>query len=259
LLSAILIATIAFVCVFGGALFGICLGIVLPKHYLSDESKEVVRAATAMVATLAALVLGLLVASAKGSYDSKESAFKQLVSHVILLDRTMAHYGLETREARELLREMVARRFQQVFGGEGGEKVDPTTIGQDSGVEPIQDKLWKLSPRTDAQRWLQSKALQVSGDIIEESSSLLQQIGGRIQKPLLAIVVFWLALIFASFGIFAPRNATVMATLFLCALSVGGALYLMLALDQPYSGPMRISSEPLTQAMKMLDREARPG
>src|SRR4026207_2247781 len=107
-------------CVFGGALIGICLGSVLPKYYLSDESKEVVRVATAMVATLAALVLGLLVASAKIAYDSKESAFKQLVSHVILLDRTMAHYGLETREARDLLREMVARRVQQGFGGGNG-------------------------------------------------------------------------------------------------------------------------------------------
>jgi hypothetical protein len=259
MLSAILIATIAFVCVFGGALIGIWLGIVVPKQYLKDESKEVVRVATAMIATLAALVLGLLVASAKGSYDTKENAFKQLVSRVILLDRTMAHYGLETREARDLLRQMVARRFQKVFGGDGGEKVDPTSIGRDLGIEQIQDKLWQLSPRTDAQRWLQSKALQISGDLAEESSALLQQIGGRIQGPLLAIVVFWLALIFASFGIFAPRNGMVMTTLFLCALSVGGAIYLMLALDQPYSGPMRISSAPLTQAMKLLGREAAPG
>jgi hypothetical protein len=146
MLSAILIATIAFVCVFGGALIGIWLGIVVPKQYLKDESKEVVRVATAMIATLAALVLGLLVASAKGSYDTKENAFKQLVSRVILLDRTMAHYGLETREARDLLRQMVARRFQKVFGGDGGEKVDPTSIGRDLGIEQIQDKLWQLSP-----------------------------------------------------------------------------------------------------------------
>jgi hypothetical protein len=243
------------VCVFGGALIGICLGLVLPEHHLSDESKEVVRIATTMIATLAALVLGLLIASAKGSYDSKESAFKQMVSHVILLDRTMAHYGPETREARDSLRQVTARRFEQVFGGERGEKVDPTTIGRDSGIEVVQDKLWELSPKNDAQRWLQSKALQVSGELVEEGSALLGLIGGRIQWPILAVVIFWLALIFASFGMFAPRNPTVMSALFLCALSVGGAIYLMLALDQPYSGPMRISSAPLTQAMELLGRE----
>ena len=70
--------------------------------------------------------------------------------------------------------------------------------------------------------------------------------------PFLVVLVFWLTILFISFGLFAPPNATVIATLFVCALSVSGAIFLILELDQPFEGLIRISSAPLRNALAHL-------
>src|SRR5262245_16867914 len=130
--------------------------------------------------------------------------------------------------------------------------VTPGAIGRGSGIEAIQRKLLNLSPQTDAQRWLQSTALQTSGSISASRWVVLQEIGSSIQWPFMAILVFWLAVIFATFRLFAPRNSLVTAALFVAALSVAGSIYLILALDQPYSRPIKISSAPLRIALAQL-------
>jgi len=163
----------------------------------------------------------------------------------------MAEYGAETQEARDLLKQIVAARIGQIWPEENA-TVTPGAIGRGSGIEAVQLKLLNLSPQTDAQRWLQSTALQISSSIAAARWAVLQQIGSSIQWPFMAILVFWLAIIFASFGLFAPRNTSVAATLFVAALSVAGSIYLILAMDQPYSGPIKISSAPLRIALEQL-------
>jgi hypothetical protein len=252
-MSALVIGAIVFACVFGGALFGMFLGTVLPKDHLSPDARDVIKVAMAMIATLAALVLGLLTASAKSSLDDKESQMRSAAAQVVLLDRTMAEYGAETQEARDLLRQTVVARIAQIWPEENG-TVTLGAIGRGGGLEAIQRKLLDLSPQTDAQRWLQSTALQISGTIAAARWSGLQQIGSSIQWPFLAILVFWLAIIFASFGLFAPRNASVTAALFVAALSVAGSIYLILEMDQPYSGAIKVSSAPFRAALEQLGR-----
>ena len=245
-MSTLSIAAIVFACVFGGALFGMFLGAVLPKHHLSPDARDVIKVAMAMIATLAALVLGLLTASAKSSLDEKESQLRSAAAQVVLLDRTMAAYGEETQEARDLLEQIVAARIRQIWPEEDA-TVTPGAIGRGSGIEAVD-----LSPQTDAQRWLQSTALETSGSIAAARWVVLQEIGSSVQWPFMAILVFWLAIIFASFGLFAPRNTSVAVTLFVAALSVAGSIYLILAMDQPYSGPIKISSAPLRTVLEQL-------
>ena len=250
-MNTLTIAAIVFACVFGGALFGMFLAAVLPERHLKSDARDVIKVAMAMIATLAALVLGLLTASAKSSLDEKENQLRSVAAQVVLLDRTMAAYGAETKEARELLKQTVAARIRQIWPEENA-TVTPGAIGRGSGIEAIQRKLLDLSPQTDAQRWLQSTALQISGSISTSRWVVLQEIGSSIQWPFMAILVFWLAVIFVSFGLFAPRNAIVAAALFVAALSVAGSIYLILAMDQPYSGPIKISSAPLRIALEQL-------
>lgn len=252
-MSALVIGVIVFACVFGSALFGMYLGTVLPKDHLSPDARDVIKVAMAMIATLAALVLGLLIASAKSSFDEKESELRNTAAQVVLLDRTMAEYGPATGEARDLLKQTTTARISQIWPEENA-NVTPSAIGRGSGIEAIQRKLLDLSPQTDAQRWLQSTALQISGTIAAARWSVLQQLGSSIQWPFMAIMVFWLAIIFTSFGVFAPRNASVTAALFLAALSVAGSIYLILEMDQPYSGAIKISSAPLRIALEQLGR-----
>jgi hypothetical protein len=252
-MSALAIGAIVFACVFGGALFGMFLGTILPKEHLSPDARDVIKVSMAMIATLAALVLGLLTASAKSSLDDKESELRSAAAQVVLLDRTMAEYGAETQGARDLLKQIVTARISQIWPDEKA-KLTPGAIGRGARMEAIQRKLLDLSPQTDAQRWLQSTALQISGAIAAARWSVLEQIGSSIQWPFMAILVFWLAIIFASFGLFAPRNASVTAALFVAALSVAGSIYLILEMDQPYSGLIKISSAPLRAALQQLEQ-----
>ncbi len=253
-MSSLAIGGIVLACVFGGALLGMLLGAILPKHHLSADSKDVIKVAMAMIATLAALVVGLLIASAKGSFETKDSELKRQAAHAILLDRTMAEYGPEAREARDVLRQIVTMRLRQISKGGSAEDAR-SAIGLGSGIEAVQRKLLGLSPQNDAQRWLKSTALQMSGEIAEARWLLLEQTGSSIQWPFMTILVFWLALIFTSFGLFAPRNGIALTALFAGALSVAGAIYLIVEMDEPHSGLMKISDSPLRTALDQLGRQ----
>ena len=253
-MSALSVGGIAFGCTLGGALLGMLLGAVLPKHHLSADSKDVIKVAMAMIATLAALVVGLLIASAKNSFDGKDTEMRRRAADAVLLDRTMAQYGPETRELRSVFREIFAMRIGQIWPEESNGKVAPEAIGQGSAIEEVQRKLLELSPQNDAQRWLKSTALEITGEIAKGRWLVLEQTGSGIQWPFLTILIFWLAMIFASFGLFAPRNGSVVAALLVCALSAAGSLFLIVQMDQPYSGLIKISSAPVRAAFDQLGR-----
>jgi len=243
------------VLVAAGTLLGMYLRVILPEHHLSEDSKDIIRISTAMIATLAALVVGLLIASAKSSFDSKNSALTRSASRFVLLDRTMAQYGPETREARGLLRQILVMRLHQIWPEGDAERLDPKAVSEGPGIETIQRKLLDLAPQNDAQRWLRSTALQLTGDIAEVRWSAVEQMGGSIPWPFLAIMVFWFVVIFMSFGMFAPRNSSVIISLFVCALSLAGSIYLIVDMDQPYSGFIKLSSAPLVNALDQIGRQ----
>ena len=253
MVSSLTAAFLALVCIFGGSLLGMVLRALLPKHHLSDESKDAVKLGTGMIATLAALVLGLLIASAKGTFDTMTNELRQTGSKIMLLDSAMAQYGPETREARDFLRSSLASALQRIWP----EETNTVAVGKvrQSGndIEVLQGKIRLLSPQNDAQRWLQSRALQLSADISETRALFVEQ-AGQTSLPMafLVILVFWLIIIFVSFGLFSTRNATVIIVFFVCALSAAGSLYLILELDQPYQGLIKISSAPLRNALAHL-------
>jgi hypothetical protein len=223
---------------------------VLPAHHLSAESKDLVKLGMGLVGTMAALVLGLLIASAKGSYDTQRSEVVQMSANVILLDRTLAHYGPETKEARDLQRAVVSRMLDQLW---------PSNTSRPKGFEPtsalgeaLYDKVQELSPHSDAQRSMHAQALNVVLALGQTRLLLFEQQGSSISMPLLVVMVFWLTMIFVSFGLVAPLNATVVVSLFVCALSVSGAIFLVLEMDQPFSGLLQISDAPLRNALTHL-------
>jgi hypothetical protein len=94
--------------------------------------------------------------------------------------------------------------------------------------------------------------IQVSSDLAQTRLALFVQAGSSIPMPFLAILVFWLAIIFASFSLFSRLNPTLVAALLVFALSAAGALYLVLELNQPFAGLMQISSTPLRTALGPL-------
>jgi Protein of unknown function (DUF4239) len=249
---SIKISLIVFACIFGGALLGILLHAILPQHHLSAESKDIIKLGMGLVGTMAALVLGLLVASAKSSYDTQSAEMTQLTANVALLDRILAHYGPETKESRDLLRETVTRVVGQIWA-EDGVSVGPTSP-QSAGGEALYDKIQALSPKNDAQRTLQSQALSIVMDTGKLRQLMFTQGTAAVSIPLLVVLVLWLTVIFISFGLFAPFNATVVSSLFVSALSVSGAIFLILDMYTPYRGMIAISSAPLQIALAQLGR-----
>lgn len=253
-MSSLTLFLITFACIFGGMLLGMGLRALLPEHHLSSESKDAVKLGTGMIATLAALVLGLLIASAKGTFDTMTNELRQTGAKIVLLDRTMAQYGPETKEARDFLRATVASALQRIWPEET-DAVAVAKIQPGNDIEALQDKLRQLSAHNDAQRGLQSQALQLSADMAEARLLLSEQVGqSSLPRAFLVILIFWLTIIFASFGLFSTHNATVIIALFVCALSVAGALFLIAELDQPYAGFIKISSAPVRYALAHLGR-----
>lgn len=248
---ALVVASAVFVCSFGGALLGMFVASRLPKTHLTDESKDVIKVATAVVATLAALVVGLLINAAKGSFDAKDGQLKRIAAQVIFLDRTLAQYGSETNEARDRIRSVVTSAIATLWN-QGRAGVNTAAMRTGIGMAPVQRQLLQLAPQNDAQRWLKSSALQVSADIEAARWLAVEQKGGSIQWPFLVILGFWFAIIFFSFGLFAPANPSVTIVLLACSASVAAALYLIVQMDRPYSGFMQISSAPLQLALGQI-------
>ena len=251
MMSAVAIGGIVFACVFGGALLGALLRAILPERHLNADSKELVKLAMGLMATMSALVLGLLIASAKTSYDAQRNEVLRMSADVIALDRVMAAYGPETKEARALFRRAVALTLERVWPGDGS-RARPTEFALAAGVAGFYKEIQKLTPQNDAQRSLMVDAVRLTTEIGRTRWVLFEQRGSTIPAPFVGMLVFWLTVLFVSFGLFAPSNATVVATLLVCALSVSGAMYLILELDQPFQGLMSLPSTPLRAALGQL-------
>jgi hypothetical protein len=240
----------AFVVIFGGAMVGMLLRPVVPKQHLSDESKGVIQLGIGLVGTMAALVLGLLVASAKSSYDAQSTELTQASANIILLDRMLGIYGPETREVRETLRAVVVRIIEQGWSKKGG---NSSQFGaQMARSENLYQAIEGLAPQNDLQRSLKSQALAIALNLGQTRWLMFEQGATSVSKPMLVIMVFWLAIIFISWGLFAPPNVTVIATLLVVALSVSGSIFLILEMYSPYQGLIQISSAPLQAALAQL-------
>ena len=235
---------------FGGALAGLLFRSVLPKEHLSTDTEDVVKLGIALIATMAALVLGLLIASAKSTYDTRRNQLLQVSADILLLDRVLANYGAETKDVRAVLQRSTAAAIEQFWPASGDR---PATLDRRaSSIEALYSNIQQLAPHSEAQRSMQSQALTMALDLGRTRVLLFEQLDSSIPVPFLVVLVFWLAIIFASFGLFAPRNGTVVAAFFLCALSVSGAVFLILELDQSFKGLLQVSSAPLRAALTQL-------
>ena len=251
-MSSIATATVVLACVVGSALLGMFIRARLPDHHLSPETKDSVKLAMGLVATMVALILGLLIASAKSSFDAERNGVAQMAAKIVFLDRMLVDYGPETTEARQLLRHSVARAIAEMWPDRKSaqSQLDPTATPADGLYALIQ----QLSPKTELQRVLKSQTMGIAFDLGQLRWLEFEQSGGSVSMPILIIMTSWLAILFVSFGLFSPPNGTVVASLLLVALSVSAAIFLIMELDRPFDGAIQISSEPLDNALAHLHK-----
>jgi Na+/H+ antiporter NhaC len=253
-MSSLAIAAVVWGCSFGTALIGMVLHLKLPTDHLDADSKDVVKLVMGLIATISALVLGLLIASANTSYDRQSSELKALAANIVLLDRTLEFYGPGAKEVRDGLRDVVQQTHDRIWtpGGDRPENLN-SEVTRNAAAANIK-RLQSLSPKTDVERTMQNRAMQEAESIAQTRLLLFEQSNGSMPWPFLTVLVFWISVLFLGFGMFARFNVTVTVALFVGALSVAGAIFLILELNEPYAGLLRISDEPLRSALAQIDQ-----
>lgn len=245
-------AAILFVCLVGVALLGRRVRRYLPEDHLSADSKDAVKLAMGLVATMTALLLGLLISSAKGTYDTVRSEVTQMAAKVAFLDRVLTVYGPEAAGARVACRDAVADAVRRMWPEERGRSAQlaPNEQMGDAFYFAVQ----RLSPHDDSQRALKTQAATLMVDLGQLRSLLQAQAIPSISKPLLMALVCWLVVIFFGFSLVAPPNVTTTLALVASAFSVACAVFLILELDHPLAGLIRIPSEPMTNVLNHLSK-----
>lgn len=251
-MNTTLTAVIVFGCLVGAVLLGRVVRRLLPEAHLTADSRDTIKLAMGLVATMTALVLGLLVSSAKGSYDTERSEVIQMAAKVAFLDRVLAIYGPEASEARTRFHEAVKEAVERMWPGEAGAPAHLAPNTQEGNL--VYGAVQALSPHDDEQRKLKEQATILATDLGQLRQLLVAQSVASVSKPMLVVLVCWLVVIFLGFSVLAPRNPTVIFALVVSALAVSGAIFLILELDQPFNGVIRISSEPMLNALSQFTR-----
>jgi hypothetical protein len=246
------ISWMVLVCTIGGVAIGSVLRHLMPDHHVRDDSKDLVKIASGLIATLVAMVLGLLVATAKGSFDTANNGFTQIGAKIILLDRSLARYGPETAEARAQLRQSVERTIHRIWPENHAHSVHTAELENAAAAERLQDHIRHLKPANDDQRAMWTQAQQTEADLIQLRWLLLEQEQLTLAPALLWVLLFWLFTLYTSFGLLAPRNITAYGALLVCAVSISAALFLIVEMNGPLEGVIKVSDAPMREALKVI-------
>jgi Protein of unknown function (DUF4239) len=250
----LIVGAIVFGCAFVATLLGMWLRTMSPEHHLNAESRDAVKLGISLVATMIALVLGLVTASAKNSFDAVAIAVSASATHVLALDRLLARYGPETREIRAALQHTVARRLDMVWPQGASRPVQFDPSGVTSGAERLVERIRTLAPADAHQQSLHARAVDIAERFLEDRWMAFTDSGASIPMSFLVVMMFWLTITFACYGILAPRNTTIFAVHFFCAVCVGSAFFLILEMDGPFEGVLRVSADPLRYAVAHINQ-----
>jgi hypothetical protein len=237
----------------GGAVLGAVLRRWLPVAWLGGETRDVVRLGVGLLATLSAVAISLMIASAKTSYDTQDAHFRQFSADVILTDQLLAQYGPEAAGVRKLMRQAVPAALDRIWAEKAIGAPQGNAFTPSSAAEQVYDATDALAPVSDAQRLLKPRIEQASGEIARARLLMFADVDTPIQRPFLLILVFWLTVVFVSFSLFVEPGPVIAVALLVFALSIASALFLVADLSHPFAGLMQISNQNLRDALGPLN------
>jgi hypothetical protein len=254
-MSAHLLGPIVFLLACAGLFCGRGLARRLPLEHLSAEARNSAHIGIGMIATLAALVMGLMISSSKASFDERQAEIVRLATTIVLLDHALAAYGSEARGARDEVRALVDLSLKRIApSGEFGIEEFRAPLSNLDRITHLQSTIMALAPGSDAQRWFQSRAMTLTTEIAHDRTQSVERGERTIPNLVLVVVVSWMVLIFVGLGVFSVTNRSVFAGLVVCAFAFATSIFLVLQLDMPYSGLIRISGDPLRAAAAEVGR-----
>lgn len=250
-----LLSVAVFLLACGGLWCGRGLAKRLPLEHLTSEARNSAQIGIGMIATLAALVMGLMVSSSKASFDERQAEVVRVATTLVLLDHALAAYGTEARGARDEVRSLVDITLHRIApsGGFGIEEFQAPLSNLDL-ITHLQSTIMALAPASDAQRWFQARAMTLTTELAHERTQSVVRSKRTIPNLVLVVVVAWLVLIFIGLGVFSVTNPTVFAGLVICAFAFASSIFLVLELDMPYSGLITISGDSLRAAATEVGR-----
>lgn len=248
-----LFALFVFVCLAGASLGALMLHGKLPAHHRHEDTQNVVRLLANIFVVLTSLVLGLMINSAKSRFDAINRDVHSFATGLILLDRSLSSYGSDANDTRQRLVVYVERAVDGRWTTGDALLVSDKTSEQ--LLANVGDSIRALMPPTNDTRLpIWNDAREQYRRAVELRWALVEQAEGSIPTPLLAMVVAWLVLIFASFGYRAPPNAVVVTSFVLASALISGALYLIVDMDAPFDGPIQVSPAPLWRVLAEIRR-----
>ena len=253
-MSSLAIAFVTLACMLGGMTLGLLLRHFLPDHHTKDDSKDIMKTAAGMMATLVALIIGLLVSSAKSTFDQTNSSITQSGAKLITLDHVLSRYGPEANGVRQHLKSVVIAGMERIWPGDNAHKTSLEEAAKAAGMEEVYDKIRALTPKDESHQYLKSQALQLGSDLMQSRWMLVEQSQSQLPPVFLCVLVFWLTVLFAGFGLLAPRNLTAISGLSICAVSMAGAILLILELNRPLEGAIKVSNAPLQKALDFMGK-----
>jgi hypothetical protein len=251
-MSSLATLLVTFACTVGGVVVGMVLRPLLPQHHLREDSKDAIKLGAGVIATLAALVLGLMVGSAKSSFDAVNSLVVQTGAKIMMADRVLAQYGPEAQEIRERMRSDLAAMTAKVWGGSGDTVSGLKAVEASTRGEDLLGMIRALKPGSDAQSALQAQALQIGNDLQQSRWLLVEQSQTELPGAFLAVLLCWLTILYTAYGLLTPANATVVLVLLVCALSMSGAIFLIVEMNQPFDGTIKVSRGPIDRALQHI-------
>ena len=243
-------AGVAFALIIASAAAGAFLRRKLPEHHLTGDSKDVIKLAVALIATMSALVLALLFASTRTSFERTSGYVSRMTADITELDKLLGEYGPEAKPIRMALRAEIGPLIDSIWQENAGPQ--PASAEAKGHGDSVLYMLRELVPANKVQASIQARALQVSTDLDQTQLTLLSQPTDSISNTFLIVLVIWLMFIFAVFSMSSPPNPTLFAVLGLCILSASAAIYLIQELALPFDGLMQISNSGLRTALKPL-------
>ncbi len=252
------IGLIAFCSIACAASLGFFIGRkLLPGDSHSEQTQRTVQSVMTNVGILSALVLGLLVASAKTNFDTTTSEVEQFATSLSLLDRDLVLLGAESGTLRNSLRDFTTKMLALTWPTEHGASSPVRGVEAEQILDRMQEQL-RLSEAQTTQPELASaaSALQLLGELKRTSRLLALQRRIRTPRPFLAVVIFWLSMSYLSYAIFAPLNRTVIGAMMISAISVSIALNIIIDMDRPFVGLVKVSPTPVRQALDQMSSDA---
>jgi hypothetical protein len=259
MLTSVQIAIPILCVVFGSAVVGLTVSKRLAPHHLSPEAKATITVAMAVVGTMTAVVIGFLISNSSTSFKARNAAVAAFSADIAQLDSLLRRYGPETDSIRKALQRYTELKLEDLFPTkpDGRRDVDSPTTAK--VLDDVQDKILGLRPGDERQRWLSAQALAAAVKVSAAQSKMVEENANTVPLPFVGAVTLWLAVLYASFGLFAPRTSVTVVALFLSALAVSMAFKLVLDLDSPFVGgihvtppPIHISGEPLREALQVI-------